>query len=87
MRGFGHSQSAESPRWTTRRLSCTAENDGAAAGDPANFTFLTMTTKPSFRATFKPAKGGKTAIYMARWVNTRGEKGPWLELAMATVAA
>jgi hypothetical protein len=59
----------------------------AAAGDPANFTFLTMTTKPSFRATFKPAEGGKTAIYMARWVNTRGEKGPWSELAMATVAA
>jgi hypothetical protein len=64
-----------------------ASHAAAAAGDPANFTFLTMTTKPSFRATFKPAEGGKTAIYMARWVNTRGEEGPGSELEMATVAA
>jgi hypothetical protein len=35
-----------------------------------------MTTKPSFRATFKPAEGGKTAIYMDLWVNTHGERGP-----------
>ena len=49
-----------------------------------------MTTKPTFRAGFSPAKGGKrwgAAIYMARWVNTRGEKGPWSEIATATVAA
>jgi len=24
---------------------------------------------------------------MTRWVNTQGEKGPWSEIAMATVAA
>ena len=24
---------------------------------------------------------------MTRWVNTRGQKGPWSEIAMATVAA
>jgi len=29
----------------------------------------------------------QTAVYMARWINTRGEKGPWMEIAMATVAA
>lgn len=34
-----------------------------------------MTTKPSFRAEFKPGEGGKTAVYMARWIDTRGEKG------------
>ena len=45
-----------------------------------------MTTKPSFRATFKPAAGGKTAIYMARWINTRGEQGQWSEITTATVA-
>jgi len=32
------------------------------------------------------AAGGKTAVYMLRWVNTRGEKGPWSEVAAATVA-
>ncbi len=40
--------------------------------DPAAPTFLTMTTRPSFRAEFKAGEGGKTAVYMARWINTRG---------------
>ena len=59
----------------------------SAPTDPAALTFLTMTMKPSFRAEFKAGEGGKTAVYMARWVNTRGEKGPWSEITMATVAA
>ncbi len=61
--------------------------DQPAPTDPAALTFLTMTTKPSFRAEFKAGEGGKTAVYMARWVNTRGEKGPWSEVTTATVAA
>jgi hypothetical protein len=61
--------------------------DASAPTDPAALTFLTMTTKPSFRADFKAGEGGKTAVYMARWVNTRGEKGPWSEITTATVAA
>jgi len=61
--------------------------DSPAPTDPAALTFLTMTTKPSFRAEFKAGEGGKTAVYMARWVNTRGEKGPWSEITTATVAA
>jgi len=27
------------------------------------------------------------AVYMARWINTRGEKGPWSDVTTATVAA
>ena len=61
--------------------------DAPAPTDPAALTFLTMTTKPSFRAEFKAGDGGKTAVYMSRWVNTRGEKGPWSEVTTATVAA
>ena len=61
--------------------------DQPAPTDPTALTFLTMTTKPSFRAEFKAGEGGKTAVSMARWVNTRGEKGPWSEVTMATVAA
>jgi hypothetical protein len=60
------------------------------ARDPSSFTFLTMTTKPIFRAEFKAGEGGKTAVYMARWINTlrgRGEKGPWSEIATAILAA
>ncbi len=61
--------------------------DTPAPTDPAALTFLTMTTKPIFRAEFKAGEGGKTAVYMARWVNTRGKKGPWSEITTATVAA
>ncbi len=39
-------------------------------------------------AEYRAADGGKTAVYMLRWVNTRGEeKGPWSEVTTATVAA
>lgn len=51
------------------------------------FTFLTMAMRPSVTADFRAADGGKTAVYMLRWVNTRGEKGPWSEVTTATVAA
>lgn len=61
--------------------------DQPAPTDPAALTFLTMTTRPTLRAEFKPGDGGKTAVYMARWVSTRGEKGPWSDVATATVAA
>jgi len=66
---------------------CTLGDIARAIGDPSTFGFLTMTTRPTFRADFKPGEGGKTAVYMARWINTRGEKGPWSEITTATVAA
>ena len=55
--------------------------------DPLTFRFLALTTKPTARATFRPADGGKRAVYMTRWVNARGEPGPWSEVCSATVAA
>jgi uncharacterized protein YhfF len=45
-----------------------------------------MTAKPSFRAEFIAGEGCRNAVYMARWVNTRGETGPWSEITTATVA-
>ncbi len=58
-----------------------------APTDPAVLSFLTLTTRPTVRTEFKAMDGGKTAVYMLRWVNTRGEKGPWSEICSATVAA
>jgi len=58
-----------------------------APTDPAVLSFLTLTTRPTVRTEFKAHDGGKTAVYMLRWVNTRGEKGPWSEICSATVAA
>lgn len=55
--------------------------------DPNALSFLTLTTRPTVRTDFRAADGGKTAVYMLRWVNTRGEKGPWSEVTTATVAA
>ncbi|MGE4198735.1 MAG: hypothetical protein AB7G11_16625 [Phycisphaerales bacterium] len=66
----------------------TASFDAARSlGDPATFAFLTMATKPSVTAEYRAADGGKTAVYMLRWVSTRGEKGPWSDVTTATVAA
>jgi len=58
-----------------------------APTDPSALAFLTMATKPSIRVDFRSGDGGKIAVYMARSINTRGERGPWSEIAMATVAA
>lgn len=55
--------------------------------DPNALSFLTLTTRSTLRTDFRAVDGGKTAVYMLRWVNTRGEKGPWSEIATATVAA
>ena len=62
-------------------------NLARAIGDLAALVFLTMTTRATFRAKFKPGEGGKTAVFMARWVSTRGTPGPWRNIASATVAA
>lgn len=58
----------------------------ASQTDPTALTFLAMTTGPTLRTDFRAADGGKTAVYMLRWVNTRGEKGPWSEITTARVA-
>jgi len=55
--------------------------------------FLTMTTKPTFRAEFKPGEGGTNwgsrRLYgpLDQHLRGRGEKEPWSEIATATVAA
>jgi len=64
-----------------------APDPAQTLGNPAALVFLTMTTKPTFRVEFKPGEGGETPVYMARWINTRGEKGPWTEIATLRVAA
>jgi hypothetical protein len=55
--------------------------------DPRAFRFLNLTTKPTLRATFTPQDGGKTAVYLLRWVSTRNEPGPWSDPVTGTVAA
>ncbi|MBL9001503.1 MAG: hypothetical protein JNK25_10250 [Phycisphaerae bacterium] len=46
-----------------------------------------MMTRPTPGTGFRADDGGTTAVFMARWINTRGEKGPWSEITTATLAA
>lgn len=55
--------------------------------DPAALTFIALDTRSPYTLDFDGADGGKNAHYMLRWVNTKGEKGPWSETATATVGA
>jgi hypothetical protein len=60
----------------TRRAHVPDHDDQAESPPPRE--------KPSSRRA-KAAKWG-AAVYMARWINTRGENGPWSQITMATVA-
>ncbi|KAA0217033.1 MAG: hypothetical protein DYG94_01980 [Leptolyngbya sp. PLA3] len=60
---------------------------GPPPGDPSTFTYHGLATRAHHRAEFPLSARGKSAVYMFRWVSTRGEKGPWSEVASATVAA
>ena len=55
--------------------------------DPDELTFLSLDTRTPYTADYAGADAKKTAHYMLRWVNTKGEKGPWSETASATIGA
>jgi len=46
-------------------------------GDATDFSYLATNTNAPHVASFTDADAGKTATYRVRWVNTRGEQGPW----------
>ena len=50
---------------------------------PLRGTYRAAITEPSSARCVK----GKPAHYMLRWVNSRGETGPWGETATATIGA
>lgn len=66
------------------RMAITAAGTGAPA-DPAAYTFVAMDTATPYVLDHAGADAGKTAHYILRWVNTRGEKGPWSETVAATI--
>lgn len=50
---------------------------GTAPVNPDAMPLLALDTRSPHRTDFDPADPGKTAYYAQRWVNTRGEPGPW----------
>jgi hypothetical protein len=55
--------------------------------DPGELMFLAVDTRSPYTRDYPGSEGGKQAHYMLRWVNTRGETGPWSETATATIGA
>ncbi len=55
--------------------------------DPGELTFLATDTRTPYTADYTGTDANKVAHYMLRWINTRGEKGPWSETASATIGA
>jgi hypothetical protein len=53
--------------------------------DPDDFRFLAEDTRTPYVATFEAAESGKMAYYQLRWVNPRGEVGPWSEVVSAMI--
>jgi len=46
-----------------------------------------VSSRANLQADFNSEDKGKTAYFALRWVNTRGGKGPWSQVCVATVAA
>ena len=56
-----------------------------APSDPKGFQYQGMATKSKHEVELLGENAGKTAHYLARWLNTRGEPGPFSETASATI--
>ena len=55
--------------------------------DESQLRFVNTATRSSFQVTFPSEAGRQTAYYWLRWVSPTGERGPWSQLAQATIAA
>jgi hypothetical protein len=56
-----------------------------APTDPDQLQFLGTDTRTPYIATYSGQEAGKVAHYMLRWVNTKGEQGPWSQTVSATI--
>lgn len=51
----------------------------------SELTFLGVDTRTPYLTEYTIEQGGLTAYYMLRWVNTRGDKGPWSDTIVGTI--
>ncbi len=64
-----------------------AVGGATAPADPKDYRYLATDTATPYVAHYDGADGGKTAHYILRWENTRGECGPWSPSVAATIPA
>lgn len=55
--------------------------------NPAQYRFLALDTDAPHLVEHAAADAGQMAHYLVRWVNTRGQPGPWSETVSATIGA
>ncbi|GIK33432.1 MAG: hypothetical protein BroJett009_24240 [Armatimonadota bacterium] len=53
--------------------------------DPQDYDFAALDTKTPQTWNFDPADAGQMGHWVARWVNTRGDQGPWSDTVSATI--
>ncbi len=58
-----------------------------APADASALKYLATDTLTPYTVDYDGADAGKIAYYMLRWVNTRGEQGPWSQTVSATIGA
>ncbi|MEZ6126399.1 MAG: hypothetical protein R3C49_25020 [Planctomycetaceae bacterium] len=54
---------------------------------PEDYRFVAFSTRTPEVVTFRSEEGSGTANFLLRWVNTKGEAGPWSQVASATIPA
>lgn len=59
--------------------------DGDAPKDASELTYVATDTASPYVLKFYGSNAGKTVYYWLRWVNTRGEAGPWSTTVSAMV--
>lgn len=60
--------------------------DGPAPLDPSELSYLATVTHSPYTTTFEGKYVSKTVYFWLRWVNTKGEFGPWSRPISAMVA-
>ncbi|MEZ6123755.1 MAG: hypothetical protein R3C49_11330 [Planctomycetaceae bacterium] len=58
-----------------------------APQNPSDYQFMGVWTRSTERMNFKAEDSGKTAHYLFRWMNTKGQTGPWSDITSATIPA
>jgi len=56
-----------------------------APADPSGYHFLALDTRTPYTDEHQAADAGKTAFYLLRWQNDKGETGPWGAVVVAKV--
>jgi hypothetical protein len=58
---------------------------GTAPVNPNAMAFLAIETRTPYRADFEAGDVGKTVYFAFRWLNTKGQPGPWSQIYNAVV--